>query len=217
VCTPRVRQVFDVLQAPQSLPVWPPGTRCRGWFLLVDEEPVRAVVQLSPDRHRYPSAVSRTVGAAACAFGLLGIGATLLRHGPLRRRSVVSWLLAVGSALAVAGVGWAVATIVLWWTGATADPLLLGGGSKAEQVARTLLPGLAFVVPALLPAALLLTVPPRERAAPPGPPPGPPLPTWWPAAWWPQWAAQQATPAPPASTPARPEPSGWAAPGSGGG
>lgn len=225
VCAPRVRQVVSSLVASQRIDS--PGSRCRGWYQPVDEPPIRAVVQLAPDRHRYPTAVGRTIGAVAVTFGILGIGATLLRRGPLRRRSLASWLLAGGIGLVVAPVGWGAVTLILWWTGAPADPMLLDPGSVGEQVARTLLPGLGFVLPALLPAAILLTVAPKEKALPRGPAPlaaaspgGPPATTWWPAAWWAQWAAQGQPPAAP--PPAAEAPTavsegggGWAPPGSG--
>ena len=236
VCTPRVRQLVDALVAPEPSPGANPGSRCRGWYQPVDDPPIRAVVQLAPDRRRYPLAVGRVVGAAAIAFGIIGIGATLLRRGPLRRRSLVSWLLAAGVGLAVVALGWSTATFALWLSGAPADPVLLGGGSVGEQVARTLLPGLVFLLPALLPPAILLTVPRRDsKPAVPAAPIGPPTVTWWPAAWWPQWAAQGAPPGvppgggptalpvdqarPPLPAPTPPPappagPPGWALPGS---
>jgi len=205
LCTPRVHQVVDALVAPEPAPGSRRGSRCRGWYQQINDPAIRAVVQLDPDRHRYPWAVGRVVGAAAIAFGLLGIGATLLRRGPMRRRSWVSWLLSTGSALGVVPLGWGAATLGLWWTGAVADPMLLGGGPVGEQVARTMLPGLVFLLPALLPAAVLLTVPRRvrpRRAPPPAPvPAGPAAATWWPTAWWPQWAAQGAPRAAPLSHP----------------
>jgi len=239
VCTPRVRQVVDTLVAPESLPMDSPGSRCRGWYQLVDDPPIRAVVELNPDRDRYPLAVGRTVGTAAIAFGIFGIGATLLRHGPLRRRSVASWLLAVAAAVLVAPVGWGTTTGLMWWNGTAADAVMLSGGSIAQQVARTMLPGLVFLVPALLPAFVLLTVPRKEkRALAPLPAMAAPAPqaAWWPAAWWPQWAAQNAEPGPhrqqrpvpppaqeqvpaPPGPPPPPQPgwSDWAPPGSGSG
>ena len=239
LCTPRVRQVVNALVTPESLDYRTPGTRCRGWFQFVDDPPIRAVVELSPDRGRYPRAVGRSLGTAAIAFGALGIVATLLRRGPLRRRRAASWVLAVASAVMVAGSGWLVVTIAMWWNGSAADPVLLSRGSIGEQVARTMLPGLAFLLPALLPAALLLTVPRREKPPPaplpawPGTPPPQQAP-WWPQAWWPEWAAQHPqgqppppgwgaaapSPAPPQTNPPphppppAPPPSGWAPPGS---
>lgn len=207
VCTPRVRQVVDALVTPESLEITSPGSRCRGWYQFVDDPPIRAVVELSPDRDRYPLAVARAAGVAAIAFGMLGIGATVLRRGRLRRRSAASWVLGVGSALLVAPVGWGIVTMLIWWNGSAADPVLLSGGPIGEQVARTVLPGLGFVLPALLPAALLLTVPRKEKVPEAPPPwwPGPaPQPTlWWPQEWWSQWAAQGPNGQPP--------PTGWAA------
>lgn len=237
VCTPRVRQVVRSIMAAEELPFDSPGSRCRGWYQPVDDPPLRGVVELAPDRQRYPRVVGRTVGTAAITFGIFGIGATLLRRGPLRRRSLASWLVAGAAALITAGVGWAVATVLLWWNGSAADPVMLSRGSIPEHVVRTMLPGLVFLVPALLPAAVLLSVPRREKPVPAPlapvawPVAAPPVATWWPAAWWPQWAAGQAQPpgAPPppppgqggAPGPAPPEPpagsSGWALPGSGNG
>jgi hypothetical protein len=210
VCTPRVRQVVDALITPESPGFSSPGTRCRGWYQLVDDSPIRAVFELSPDRDRYPRAVGRAVGTAAIVFGVFGIGATLLRRGPLRRRRPASWVLAVVPALLVATVGWVAVTVTIWWNGSAADPVLLSRGSVGEQVARTMLPGLVFLLPALLPAALLLSVPAREKPAPAPPPVWPgaaPQPApWWPRAWWPQWAAQHPQGQPP--------PPGWGGPGS---
>ncbi len=223
VCTPKVRQVVNSLVAPDRSLGDSPNSRCGAWYQPVDDPALRAVVQLLPDRQRYPTAVLRTVGAAAITFALLGLGATLLRRGPLRRRSLASWLLSVGAALGVAAVGWAVVTLLLWWRGAAADPMLLGGGSDGEQVVRTLLPGLAFVVPALLPAAVLLGAAKKEKKMPLPPPdslapPNPPGPTWWPTPWWQQWAAQGgAEPVPPPPPAPPPGGSGWAPPGAGGG
>jgi len=230
VCTPWVRQVVDAMVAPEASPNSDAGSRCRGWYKSVDDPPIRAVVQLAPDRHRYPLAVGRVVGTAAITFGLLGIGATLLRRGPMRRRSWVSWFLACASVLAVLPIGWGATTLALWWSGAVADPMLLGGGQVGEQVARTMVPGLVFVLPALLPASVLLSVarrePPPRVAAPLALAPGPPAPAWWPTAWWSLWAAQGGpAPRPPAPPPApgtQPPggpgdptaPSGWALPGS---
>jgi len=193
VCAPRVRQVFDTLVAPEASPHSSPGSRCRGWFQPVEDPSIRAVFQLAPDRGRYPAAVGRVVGVAAIAFGLAGIGATLLRRGPLRRRSLASWLLSGGIVVGVVPLGWGAATVALWLSGAAADPMLLGDGSVGEQVARTLLPGLVFVLPALLPAVLLLSVPPKEKGQPPTSPAtlGPSAVTWWPAEWWPLWAARR--------------------------
>jgi len=178
VCAPRVRQVFDTLVAPEASPHSSPLSRCRGWFQPVEDPSIRAVFQL--------------VGVAAMAFGLLGIGATLLRRGPLRRRSLASWLLSAGSVAGVIPLGWGAATLALWLSGAVADPMLLGDGSVGEQVARTLLPGLVFVVPALLPAVLLLSVPRKQKGPPPPAPStlGPPEVTWWPVEWWSRWAAR---------------------------
>ncbi len=200
VCTPKVRQVVDALVAPQPLPDFVPS-RCRGWYQPVDDPAIRAVVQLDPDRHRYPSAVARVAGTAAIAFAVLGLGATLLRRGPLKRRSSASWLASIGSLLGVTSIGWAVVTFALWWSGAAADPVLISGGKVGEQAARTMLPGLAFLLPALLPGAVLLTVPRREKRPPAQPvpraPAGPPAPIWWPTAWWSQWAARSAPPTEP--------------------
>jgi len=195
VCTPPVRQVVDALVAPVGAPYGTPGNRCRGWYQEADAPPIRAVVQLLPDRDRYSSAMIRVVGAAAITFALLGLAATLLRRGPLPRRSTASWLLSIGSAVVLAPLGWATVSLILWLKGPPADPMLLGGGSDGEQVARTLLPGLAFLVPALLPAAVLLSAA-RTQGPPPKPPvaAGPPVPLWWPTAWWERWAAQGATP-----------------------
>lgn len=235
VCTPQVRQLVTALVAPQEAPFGSPGSRCRGWYQEVDDPSIRAVVELVPDRGRYPRAVLRVVGTAAIAFGVLGLAATLLRRGPLRRRSLASWLLSVGAALAVAPLGWTVTSVALWITGPAADPMLLGGGTDAEQVARTLLPGLAFLLPALLPAVILLSAARRPAPAPPGPvvAAGPPVPMWWPTSWWGHWAASggpQAPATPPAPPPAGPPPagppalapppgsgSGWVPPGAGGG
>ena len=221
VCTPQVRQVIDALVAAADAPYATPGSRCRGWYQEVDDPPIRAVVHLLPDRGRYPWAMSRVAGTAAITFALLGLGATLLRRGPLRTRSLASWLLSIAAAVTVAAIGWATVSMVLWITGPPADPILLGGGTVGEQVARTLLPGLAFLVPALLPAVILLSAP---RRRPPPPPPtalaGPPVPTWWPTAWWERWASQganPATPAPPPPPPPQAGPAGWTPPGAGGG
>ncbi|MEO5678066.1 MAG: hypothetical protein ABIS47_00170, partial [Acidimicrobiales bacterium] len=192
LCTPRVHQVVDALVAPQEAPYAKPGSRCRGWYQPIDEPAIRAVVQLLPDRQRYPGAVTTVAGAAAIAFGLLGLGATLLRRGPLKRRSLASWLLSLGAALVVFPAGWSAVSIALWVRGPAADPMLLGGGSDGEQVVRTLFPGLAFLLPALLPAVILLSAPRRPRPPPPAPgaPAAPPLPTWWPVDWWRHWAGQ---------------------------
>ena len=221
VCTPQVRQVIDALVAAEDAPYGTPGSRCRGWYQQVDDTPIRAVVHLLPDRGRYPWAMSRVGGTAAITFALLGLGATLLRRGPLRTRSLASWLLSIGAAVTVAGIGWATVSLVLWITGAPADPMLLGGGTVGEQVARTLLPGLAFLVPALLPAAILLSAPRRQQ---PPPPPaalaGPQAATWWPTAWWERWASQGMAPPVPARPPPPPPHGGgpgWTPPGAGGG
>lgn len=212
VCTPKVRQVINALVAPGNSASVSPTSRCRGWFRAVGESPIRARLELSPDRQRYPAAMGRAAGVAAVAFGLLGIGATLLRRGPLRRRSVVSWLLSAASALSVGPVGWGVVSLALWLSGTAADPVLIGGGSVRDQVARTLLPGLVFVVPALLPGAVLLSVPRRQRMRRPPPvtPTMPALSTWWPTAWWSQWAAQGSPGAPPGPAAG---PSDWVPPG----
>jgi len=208
VCTPRVHQVFKALVAPARAPFALPGSQCRGWYQEVDDPPIRAVVHLQPDRARYSSAVVRVVGGAAITLALLGLGATLLRRGPLPRRSLASWLLSVGAAVVVAGMGWSVVSVVLWIRGPAADAMLLGGGGRGEQVARTLLPGLVFVVPALLPAAILLSAARKEETPPVGAvPAGPPVPMWWPTVWWGQWAEQAASP--PGGS------SGWTPPGDG--
>ena len=217
ICTPRLRQVVDTLTTPQPAPYGSPGSRCRGWYQPPDEPALRAVVQLLPDRQRYPAAALRVAGVAAVTFGLLGLGATLLRRGPLRQRTVGSWLLSIGAALLVAPFGWAASSLLLWVRGIAADPVLLGGGSVSEQVARTLLPGLAFLAPALLPAVILLRAPVREVALAPPVPALPPVPSWWPTAWWQQWAAANPPVAPPTVSPEPPPPaagpSGWARPG----
>jgi len=184
---------------------------------------VGAVVHLQPDRARYGWAMSRVAGTAGIAFAPLGRAATLLHRGPLRRRSPASWLLSIGAALPVAPVGWFAFSTILWVAGPPADPMLLGGGTVGEQVARTLLPGLALVVPALLLAAVLLSAARRQK--PPPAPPAPaalPLEVWWPAPWWQQWASQGGAAPVPASPPApSPSPpsgsSGWTQPGAGGG
>ena len=218
VCTPRVRQVVNSILAAEELPYDSPGSRCRGWYQPVDDPPLRGVFELAPDRQRYPRVVGRTVGVAAIAFGIFGIGATLLRRGPLRRRTVASWIVASAAALVTAPLGWGVATVLLWWNGSAADPVMLSGGSVLEQVMRTIGPGLVFLLPALLPAGVLLSVP-RQAAPPPTPftpaawpAAAPPAAAWWPAAWWPQWAAGQGQPPgwswPPAGPP---PPPGWAA------
>ena len=219
VCTPQVRQLIDALLAPQEVPYGAPGSRCRGWYQEVDEPAIRATVHLRPDRDRYSSAVIRVAGAAAITFAVLGLGATLLRRGPLRHRSFVSWLLAVGSAVVVAPVGWMTVSIVLWLRGPPADPMLLGGGSDGEQVLRTLLPGLAFVIPALLPAAVLLSAARKPKPPPVPPAAAPAVPMWWPNEWWERWAAQAGAPppSPPPPPPAPPGGTGWARPGGSGG
>ncbi len=215
VCTPQVRQLVDALVAPQQAPSPPSGSRCRGWYQPVEAAPIRAVVQLLPDRGRYPWAVARVAGAAAIAFALLGLGATALRRGPLRHRSMASWLVALGAAGAVAPLGWAAVSMILWLRGPPADPMLLGGGTVGEQVARTLVPGLSFLVPALLPAVVLLSA---KRKPPPPPAPAAPAaaPTWWPTPWWGQWAAQGARPPGPAQPPAPGAPPGPVPPDAGG-
>ena len=197
VCTPQVRQVVDALITPEEAPHATPGSRCRGWYQDVDAPPIRAVVQLLPDRDRYSSAMLKVAGATAITFALLGLGATALRRGPLRRRSTASWLLSLGALAVVAPIGWAAVSAILWLTGPPADPMLLGGGTDGEQVARTLVPGLAFLVPALLPAAVLLSTA-RKEVAPPAPAvaAAPAVPTWWPTWWWQHWAAQAPPPAP---------------------
>lgn len=191
LCTPRMRRVVAALVAPESVGWSAPGSRCGGWYQPVDEQPIRAEIQLRPDRQRFPRAVGRTVGAAAITFGILGIGATLLRRGPLRHRSLVSWLLASGSLLLVALIGFTATALILWWTGAANDSMLLGGGSVGSHLLRILLPGLAFGVPAFLPATILLSASKKPKIPPPAPrPPGPATPIWWPAERWTQWAAQ---------------------------
>lgn len=209
LCTPKVHQVVDTLLAPQAAPYARPGGRCRGWYQPPDEPTIRAVVHLLPDRQRYPAAVLRVAGAAAVSFGLLGLGATLLRRGPLQRRSLASWLLAAAAVLSIP-LTWGAVSLALWLSGATADPMLLGVGGPGEQVARTLLPGLAFVAPALLPAVILLSAPGRERPPPTAPhgPAAPPVPSWWPTSWWQQWAAAGGTPASPGASPPPPRPPG---------
>lgn len=205
VCTPRVRQVVNALVTPESLQFNSPGSRCRGWYQFVDDPPIRAEFELSPDRDRYPLAVGRAIGSAAIAFGILGIGATLLRRGPLHRRSAVSWVLGVGCALVLGFAGWTTVTVLMWWNGSANDPMLLSGGDIPEQVARTMLPGLVFLLPALLPAAVLLSAPRKEKPPPPPRPTwpvaAPPAAAWWPQAWWPEWAAQNPQGQPP--------PTGW--------
>ena len=152
--------------------------------------PVGAVVHLQPDRARYGWAMSRMAGTAV-AFAPLGLAATLLCRGPLRRRSPASWLLSIGAAVPRAPVGWVAVSTILWVAGPPGDPMLLGGGTGGEQVARTLLPGLALVVPALLLAAVLQSGARRQK-----PPPAPPAPAalslqvWWPTPWLQQWASQ---------------------------
>lgn len=214
VCSPKVRQLVDSLVAAEDAPYGSPGSRCRGWYQPVDEPTIRAVVHLFPDRQRYPSAVLHVVGSAAVAFGLLGLGATLLRRRPLRYRSLASWLLAAAAVVVVGPAGWGIAALVIWLSGAAADPMLLGGGTISEQVVRTVLPGLVFVVPALLPGVILLGA--AAKPKPPPPPPGPTgdaLPLWWPAQWWQQWAAQAGANA--ASAPERPvDQRGWGPQGS---
>ncbi len=215
LCTPKLHQVVDALRAPQAAPYASPGSRCRGWYQPPDEPTIRAVVQLLPDRQRYPAAVLRVAGAAAISFGLVGLGATFLRRGPLKRRSVWSWLLAAAAVVTIP-LTWGAVTLAFWLSGAAADPVLLGGGGAGEQVARTLLPGLAFLAPALLPAVILLSAARKER-----PPPAdrygtvaPPVPMWWPTPWWQQWAAAGGAPAAPGpAAPPPPGPSGWAPPG----
>lgn len=211
VCAPKVRQIVDALVAPQSAPYASPGSRCRGWYQPPDEPAFQAVVQLLPDRQRYPAALLRVAGAFAISFGVVGIGATLLRRGPLQRRSLWSWLLSTAAVLAIP-MGWGTVTLALWASGAAADPVLLGGRSVGDQVARTLLPGLIFVVPALAAVVILLSAPGAKRSppAPPGPVAAPP-PAWWPAAWWQQWAAQGSAPPRPPPT-AGPDGSGWSPP-----
>ncbi|MFP5375733.1 MAG: hypothetical protein ACLGIO_02985 [Acidimicrobiia bacterium] len=207
VCTPQVRQVVDTLVAPEeAAPYATPGNRCRGWYQDVEAPPIRAVVQLLPDRDRYSSAMLKVAGATAITFALLGLAATALRRGPLHRRSTASWLLSIGAFAVVAPVGWAVVSTLLWLTGPPADPMLLGGGTDGEQVARTLAPGLAFLVPALLPAAVLLNASAKQPPAPgPAVAAAPEVPTWWPTSWWQQWAAQAAPP-PPVPPPPVPPP-----------
>jgi hypothetical protein len=219
ICTPKLHQVVDALISPQAAPYASPASRCRGWYQPPDEPTIRAVFQLVPDRQRYPAAVARVAGAAAISFGLVGLGATLLRRGPLRRRSVWSWLLAAAGVLTIP-LTWGAVSLALWLSGAAADPVLLGAGGAGEQVARTLLPGLAFVAPALLPAVILLSAARQERPPPPARfgPVGPPEPTWWPMPWWQQWAAAGGAPAAPGpSAPPPLDPSGWTPPGADGG
>ncbi len=219
ICAPKLHQVVDTLLAPQAAPYASPGSRCRGWYQPPDEPTIRAVFQLVPDRQRYPAAVLRVAGAAAISFGLVGLGATLLRRGPLRRRSVWSWLLAAAGVLTIP-LTWGAVSLALWLSGAATDPVLLGAGGAGEQVARTLLPGLFFVAPALLPAIILLSAARQERPPPPARfgPVGPPEPTWWPTPWWQQWAAAGGAPAAPGpSAPPPPGPSGWTPPGADGG
>ncbi len=213
VCSPKVRQLVESLVAAEDAPYGSPGSRCRGWYQPVDEPTIRAVVHLFPDRQRYPAAVLHVVGSAAIAFGLLGLGATLLRRGPLKCRSVASWLLSAAAAVVVGPAGWGIAALVIWLSGAAADPMLLGGGTIGEQVARTVLPGLIFVVPGLLPAVILLSAAAKPKLPPPSPgPTGDALPLWWPAQWWQQWAAQAGADA--ASAPGRPvDQRGWGPPG----
>ena len=162
VCAPRVSQRVEALVAPGS------GhsglRRCHGWRLAADDQPVRARLVLAPGAGRFPAAVWRTIGVAAVAFGLLGAGASWLRQGPLRRRTWASWLLAGTSTVVVGGAGWLVTTVVLLVRDVGADAVLLGGGGVAEHVARTTLPGLLFLVPALLPAVVLLRAPAPEAA-----------------------------------------------------
>jgi len=218
-CTPKLHQVVDTLLAPQAAPYASPASRCRGWYQPPDEPTIRAAVQLVPDRQRYPAAVLRVAGAAAISFGLVGLGATFLRRGPLKRRSVWSWLVATAGVLTIP-LTWGAVSLAFWLTGAAADPVLLGGGEVGEQVARTLLPGLAFVAPALLPAVILLSAARKERPPPADRygPVAPPVPTWWPTPWWQQWAAAGGAPAAPSpSAPPTPGPSGWAPPGANGG
>jgi len=211
VCTPKMHLVVDALISPQAAPYASPANRCRGWYQPADAPTIRAVFQLVPDRQRYPAAVLRVGGAAAISFGLVGLGATFLRRGPLKRRSVWSWLVATAAVLTIP-LTWGAVSLVLWLSGAAADPVLLGGGGAGEQVARTLLPGLAFVAPALLPGIILLSAARKERPPPSAPfaPVGPPVPTWWPTPWWQQWAAAGGAPAAPG--PATPPPPGPATP-----
>jgi hypothetical protein len=213
VCTPRVRQVVSTLMAPQPSDFDSPGSRCRGWFQPVDEPAIRGSVQLTPDRNRYSSAMNRTIAAAVNTLVVLGIGAFLLRRGPLKRRSVGSWLVALGAAFGVSLFGWGLVTFTLWWTAAPADSVMLGEGSEGEQVARTMLPGLIFVLPALVPALLLLTVPRKERVVAPIRPMGPPPGAWGPGGPWQQWGGQSGPPPGPwGSAPAPPGPPPYGAP-----
>lgn len=218
ICTPRVKQVYNTVMSPPPSRWDSAGSRCRGWFQPVEESPFRGTVELSPDRNRYPAAVVRAAAAAATTLVVLGLATLLLRRGPLKRRSIGSWLIALGSAFGVSAFGWGLVAFSLWWTGATHDPVMLGQGSVGEQVARAMLPGLIFLVPALAPALILLTAPRKEKAAPTSPPAGPRQGMWWPPpGTWPHGGGSWQTaplggPWGPAPVPPGPPPYGTPAP-----
>lgn len=194
VCAPKVRVEAHTVQSPFPAGIGPVLSPCRGWYLATDEAAVTGAITYLPDRERYPAAIGRAMLAAAVLGGGLAAGAWLLRRGPMRWRSWLSWLVVLGAGGAVAAGGWAVTTIALLVSGAAADPVLLGGGSAAEQALRTMLPGLLFAAAAAVPAAVLLSAPgkPAVAATMAGAGVGAAVePVWWPRSWWPVWAAQQ--------------------------
>ena len=106
--------------------------RLRG-FPEVDREQLVRFFRLT----RYGWAMSRVAGTAGIAFAPLGLAATLLRRGALRRCSPASWLLSIGAAVPVAPVGWFAVSTILWVGPRRGRRRLLTGASAVDrQVGR---------------------------------------------------------------------------------